>query len=289
MRAITVVGLMALLGAGAGVAYLLTRKKRTVIQPTGRTQPASTPWTFQLPALSKSYQLPDAPAAQPTQTPTAAPVSSGSGIPANNYVMADRRNQPTTGNTSESTSFLDSMIKAFEPKPAISLLRPPEPRAPATTEAKQPSILDSIFSSFAPSMATPTQSRGILPQYTATERRTIYQPSITQRPAVSAPAFDDSPLAIIESAVKAIVEPVVKIVQPIEAPVTVSAGMTESPVTKFERDVGFTRAFTTSDGKRWLVDYRNAQYLSDEFHRSAAAVADAAARSKRDGRSYSPG
>lgn len=67
------------------------------------------------------------------------------------------------------------------------------------------------------------------------------------------------------------------------------AGTKASPVNKFERDVGFVEAFITSDGKRWLRDFRGSQWLSSDFHGPAAAVASAAARSKRDGKSYSPG
>lgn len=67
------------------------------------------------------------------------------------------------------------------------------------------------------------------------------------------------------------------------------AGTTASPISKFERDCGFLESFVTSDGKRWLRDFRGSQWLSDDFHGPAKAVADAAARSRRDGKSYSPG
>lgn len=322
MKTSTAIGLVTLVGAAGALIYLATRKSRPVQYESSAQQPFYTPWTFSLPQSSGSYIKTGS--AQQSQTPAqSAPTSGG------NYVMADRQNQAAP----VAPSFVDQVVKAFEPKAPVSLLRPESKGSTPTNSyvmadrRNQPAAppeastwIDSIIESFAPNkpvsllrpesrpaaevkLGAPTFMQTLLAPFTsqATPRPSVTPPSRitllnqsrspiqTQRPPITNAPGDDSPLEVFKEIVQAITEPIRKVVEPIESVSTVSHGITPSPVTQFEKDVGFVSSFTTSDGKRWLKDYRGAQYFSDEFHASAKAVADAAARSKRDGRSYSPG
>jgi hypothetical protein len=319
MKTSTVIGLVTLAGAAGALIYLATRKNRPVQYESSAQQPFYTPWTFSLPQSSGSYIKTGSTQRTPAQNPT----SGG------NYVMADRQNQAAPA----APSFVDQVVKAFEPKAPVSLLRPESKGSTPTSSyvmadrrgrlvapPEASTWIDSIIESFAPNkpvsllrpesrpaaevkLGAPTFMQTLLAPFTSqptarpsaispsriaiqTPARTQYQ---TQRPPITNAPGDDSPLDVFKEIVQAIAEPIRKVVEPIESAATVSQGITPSPVTQFEKDVGFVSAFTTSDGKRWLKDYRGAQYLSDEFHGSAKAVADAAARSKRDGKSYSPG